>query len=378
MGGSDKATTASRTAAASALSTDVRTLNAIVESFGAAVVVVNGLGRATAANLAAESLTGLCTKSPDAQRWFERSDLFEVDGTTPFDRTQNPVALVLSGAAMRHTELCLDTPRLGRRWLSVTASRHPDEGAGAILIFRDISDQIRLRDDLRRSNGELEQFAYVASHDLQEPLRKISGFLELIAQENAGKLGEETDEYIGFAVDGARRMQTLIRELLALSRIRRADIEHRDVDLTALANSVRSDLALQIQEARATVTIEPLPWVRGHDSQLRQLLQNLIANAVKFRGERPPAVRIDAAVRGREWVLGVHDNGIGIPPAQRDRVFQVFTRLHARSAFPGSGIGLAMCRRIAELHGGRIWATSNEDEGSSFWVSMPASIVIGP
>ena len=213
-------------------------------------------------------------------------------------------------------------------------------------------------EDLRRSNAELEQFAYVASHDLQEPLRKVASFCQLIERRYKGQLDERGEQYIEFAVDGAKRMQQLINDLLAFSRVGRTTSGFEDVDLEQVMQQTERQVAASLEEAGAVVTHDPLPHVRGEASLLVQLLQNLLANAVKFRSEEAPRVHI--GVRPSEtdpdfWELSCTDNGIGIDPQYEDKIFVIFQRLHGRDAYGGTGIGLAMCKKIVEHHGGRLW-----------------------
>jgi light-regulated signal transduction histidine kinase (bacteriophytochrome) len=227
--------------------------------------------------------------------------------------------------------------------------------------------------ELQRSNAELEQFAYVASHDLQEPLRKVASFCQLLQQRYGGQLDERADQYIGFAVDGARRMQDLINDLLAFSRVGRVGRPHAPVDCNALLERARADLATAIEESGAEVESGPLPTVEGDASLLRLVFQNLLGNAIKFRGEAAPRVRVDAERDDGQWRFSVGDNGIGIDPEYAERIFVIFQRLHPRSTYEGTGIGLAMCRKIVEYHGGRMWLdTSDGDSGSRFCFTLPA------
>lgn len=227
--------------------------------------------------------------------------------------------------------------------------------------------------ELQRSNRELEHFAYVSSHDLQEPLRTVASFSQLLAARYHGKLDQDADEFIQFIVDGAKRMQTLINDLLFYSRIGTRGKPFEPVDLTHELRGVLSDLDFAIGDSGAVVSHDPLPVVTGDDGQLRQLLQNLVGNALKFRrpGE-PPQVRISAARNGSEWRFDVRDNGIGIDPQYFERVFIIFQRLHGRDDYPGTGIGLAVCKRIVERHGGRIWVDSEPGRGSTFHFTLPA------
>jgi signal transduction histidine kinase len=227
--------------------------------------------------------------------------------------------------------------------------------------------------ELQRSNSDLEQFAYVASHDLQEPLRKVASFCQLLQRRYQGQLDERGDQYIQFAVDGAKRMQALINDLLSFSRVGRRAGEHVVVDTGELFDTAMGNLEPVIAETGARVTHGELPRVRGEASLLTAVLQNLVNNAVKFRGENPPEVRVEAGRDGDEWLFSVTDNGIGIETEYAERIFVIFQRLHAKSAYPGTGIGLAMSRKIIEYHGGRIWLDTEAPEGRTrFYFTLPA------
>ncbi len=227
--------------------------------------------------------------------------------------------------------------------------------------------------ELQRSNAELEQFAYVASHDLQEPLRKVASFCGMLERRYKGQLDERADQYIDFAVDGAKRMQVLINDLLAFSRVGRVGAEERVVELEEVVALARDNLTATIDEAGATVEVaEPLPRVKGDPTLLAALFQNLIGNAVKFRGDEPPRVRVGVQRDGEQWRFSVDDNGIGIAPRYADRIFVIFQRLHPKDEYAGTGIGLAMCRKIVEYHGGSIWLEpAGADGGASFRFTLP-------
>ena len=240
-------------------------------------------------------------------------------------------------------------------------------------IIRDISERKRseqaLREtaaDLARSNADLEQFAYVASHDLQEPLQMVSSFVQLLKRRYEGKLDKDADEFIRFAVDGAERMQTLINDLLDYSRVGTRGKPLGCVDMEEVLKQTLLYLRLKLEEQHASVTHDALPDVLGDESQLVQLFQNLISNGVKFHGDEPPHVHISAAPQDGRWRFAVRDNGIGIDPQYFDRIFTLFQRLHKRGDYPGTGIGLAICKKIVERHGGRIWVESQEGQGSTF------------
>ena len=224
---------------------------------------------------------------------------------------------------------------------------------------------------LRLSNSELEQFAYIASHDLQAPLRAILGYIQLIQSRYKGRLDADADEFFQFITDGAHRMNELIRDLLTYSRTGRSEIVVSEVDCNKAVEIARDNLQVAITESGASVEHEQLPTVPVDEMQLVQLFQNLIGNAIKFHGEAPPVVRIKAEAKPGEWQFSVTDNGIGISAEHSSRIFQVFQRLHTAEQYPGTGIGLAICKKIVERHGGRIWLESEPGKGSTFHFTLP-------
>jgi len=225
--------------------------------------------------------------------------------------------------------------------------------------------------ELQRSNAELEQFAYVASHDLQEPLRKIASFCQALKQRYGDQLDERGEQYIEFAVDGAKRMQVLINDLLAFSRVGRGERDWGSVALEDVVRAAQAALATPLEHSGGQVLHEPLPTIRGDRGQLVSLFQNLISNALKFRSAEPPLVRIAAHREGDIWELSCTDNGIGVQPEYAERIFLIFQRLHSRETYDGSGIGLALCRKIVEYHGGRIWLDSEFSGGARFRFTLP-------
>jgi len=242
---------------------------------------------------------------------------------------------------------------------------------GIRCTIQDITERKKAEEELARSNKELEQMAYVASHDLQEPLRMVTSYVQLLARRYKGKLDGDADEFIGFAVDGAARMQQLINDLLTYSRVGTRGRKFEPTDCEIILGQALENLQIAIEEKRAIVTHDPLPTILADNVQLGQLFQNLIGNAIKFQGPELPHVHVSASRNENGWVFSVRDNGIGIAPEYAERIFVIFQRLHTREKYPGTGIGLAVCKKIVERHGGRIWVESQPGKGATFYFTVP-------
>jgi PAS domain S-box-containing protein len=247
-----------------------------------------------------------------------------------------------------------------------------------VAIFDDITDrknaEARLaeaHEELKRSNAELEQFAYVASHDLQEPLRMVASYTQLLSRRYESKLDKDTREFMAYIVDGATRMKQLIEDLLAYSRVGTKGAHFAAVSADAALRRALFSLRAAIEEAGAVVTHDPMPMLPADEVQLGQLLQNLMGNALKFRSNSVPRIHIGVRELPQDWQFEVRDNGIGIEPQYFERIFMVFQRLHNKGEYPGTGIGLAICKKVVERHGGRVWVESRPGEGSSFYFTLP-------
>ncbi|QLK24811.1 PAS domain-containing protein [Natrinema zhouii] len=248
-----------------------------------------------------------------------------------------------------------------------------DEIFAGMVVVQDVTERREYQRKLEESNERLEQFAYAASHDLQEPLRMVTSYLTLLENRYGDAFDEDGEEFLAYAVDGAERMREMIDGLLEYSRVETQGAPLEPTDLNAVFENVREDLQIQIEENDAEITVDDLPRVEGDASQLRQVLQNLLSNAITYSGDEPARVHVGADRRDDEWVISVRDEGIGIDPADQDRVFTIFDRLHSREEYEGTGIGLALSERIVERHGGEIWVDSEPGEGATFSLTLPAA-----
>jgi PAS domain S-box-containing protein len=291
-----------------------------------------------------------------------------------------PMSRALRGEA---SSLVADMQRYDGKRVTMTIAASPlvdprDTLSGAIMVSQDITEMRDLQEALSkhaaaltRSNAELQQFAYVASHDLQEPLRMVTSYIGLLNKKYGNELNAQAKEYMAYAVDGADRMRSLINDLLQYSRIETQGKPFSAVDLERVVKEVIDTLHVAIAENKALVTVEPLPMIWGDATQLSQVFQNLISNAIKFRGPEAPRIVIGSRETAEEWTMWVSDNGIGIEPKYHDRLFQMFQRLHTRAEYEGTGIGLAIAKKIVERHGGRIWLVSDGRNGATFYIAIP-------
>ncbi|RQH01471.1 ATP-binding protein [Natrarchaeobius oligotrophus] len=295
---------------------------------------------------------------------------------------ENAIEEALESGTPFDVETRFPRPKGDVGWLRIQGDPEVENGEVVTLrgALQDVTERKareqrleELIDRLEASNERLEQFAYAASHDLQEPLRMVSSYLQLLESRYDDVLDDDGEEFLAFAVDGADRMREMIDGLLEYSRVDSRGDPLEPVDLNRVFEEVVADLQVRIGETDTEIVVDELPRVEGDANQLRQLVQNLLDNAITYSGDDPPRIRVEADRRGRKWTISVHDEGIGIDPDDQDRIFEVFQRLHSRGEYSGTGIGLALCQRIVERHGGRMWVDSELGAGSTFSFTLPAA-----
>ncbi|MDZ8136161.1 MAG: ATP-binding protein [Nostoc sp. DedQUE04] len=281
-----------------------------------------------------------------------------------------PKALTLPSPAQ--LEIANQTLEQLNQALEIRVAQRTEELTKTIRqLQNEVEQRQQTENELQRSNQELEQFAYVASHDLQEPLRVIVSYTELLAEKYQKQLDEKANKYITYIVNAATRMQALIEDLLSYSRVGRCDFRLVSTDCDRIVDQVIQTLHVAIAESHATITRDRLPTIEADKEQFSRLLQNLISNAIKYRQEQPPQIHISATQKDNKWLFAVHDNGIGIEAQYAQRIFIIFQRLHTRRQYSGTGLGLAICKKIVERHHGNIWMESEVGKGSVFWFTIP-------
>ena len=351
-------------------------LRALIDVLPVAVFVGEADGEIVEWNEAAEEIWGGEVAESESVAEYDRYEAWWADTGDPVEPEEWPLARALEGEEVTDP----DEIRIkGFDGECRTVLNHgmpvrdaDGEVTRAVVTLVDITERKEYQRRLEESNERLEQFAYAASHDLQEPLRMVSSYLRMIENRYADDLDEDGREFLEFAVDGADRMRAMVRGLLNYSRVETKGDPLEAVDLEDVLEDVIEDLQVRIEETRAEITADDLPRVRGDESQLRQVLQNLLENAIEYHDEGPTRVHVGAERDGDEWVISVADEGIGIDPDDRERIFEVFERLHTAEEHEGVGIGLALCQRIVERHGGDIWVESEPGEGATFSFTLPA------
>lgn len=355
-------------------------LESVLSSLSLGIIAVDRSGQVIFSNQAATDLIGIADTTVDLVDWMEHYGIYLDNGMTPCPANLSPLARAMAGEKSNNFEVFVQN-RLGctravwcsmdfRPWLD-----GHDEIIGAVLLIQDITQRKKLADEVIRSNLALQQFATVAAHDLQEPLRSIAGFADILAQYQTGRLDDKSARCITKIKDGIVRMQTLINDLLTFSRIQTKPQTVHKTDCNNIVASSLKSLNASIKGAHAQIDVDKLPTVMADASQMSQLFQNIIGNSIKFcQVDRSPIVHISAERQGAFWLFSVEDNGIGIAPEFKERIFGVFQRLHNKSAYSGTGIGLAICQMIVDRHGGRIWVEPKPDIGCIFYFTLPAMI----
>jgi signal transduction histidine kinase len=357
------------------LETDI--FRAVLESISDGVVVADPDGHFLHFNAAAANILGIGAADVPVEQWSERFGCFLPDTTTPYPPRDLPLARAIRGEVVHEGLVFIrHAARPQGVWVSINASPlRDDEGQliGGTAVFRDVTARRRLdealqqtADELARSNQDLQQFAYVVSHDLQQPLRKVSRFCQLLEQHHKDKLDGQAQGFLRCAIEGAGRMERMIQDLLAYARVDRGRPRAVAVDLRSLFWKALSDLPAVPDVA---ISVEPLPTLRVDATQIERLAANLLGNALKFHGAH---IRVWAKQQGDHWLFAVQDDGIGIEPEALQRVFGLFERAAPAATHPGTGLGLAICRRIVENHDGRIWAESQLGCGTSVFFTLPA------
>ena len=359
-------------------------LKAMLDSISDSVVACDKRGVLAIFNPASEKMFG--TQEPlDSKHWAQHYNLYYADGETYLKPEDIPLTRAFAGETFTDAELVTIPPNAAPIKLLANGCPilDPDGNKlGAVVTVRDVTKKKEadrqlqeINAELLQSNQELEQFAYVASHDLREPLRMVISFTQLLSQKYEQQLDEEADTIIGFAVNGAKRMEVLIEDLLSYSRLGKQNKTFRLVNCNLVVEKALANLKVSIEEKSAVIKVKPLPQVVGDEVQLVQLFQNLINNALIYQSEISPRVEISAVSQQQGWSFSVKDNGIGISSENSKRIFEVFQRLHPKDRYSGTGIGLAICKKIVERHGGQIWVESELGGGSTFRFTLNSKII---
>ncbi len=366
-----------------AIQTSEEKYRTLYETMTQGVIHQDSKGRIISINPAAEEIMGLNSSSMNGETFNYHNKAIHEDGSD-FPSENHPSIIALkTGKVVRNVVMGIfNSQKENYNWININATPLFKPGDNkpfqVYITFEDITETMKAHkllndtlDELKRSNTELEQFAYVASHDLQEPLRMVSSFTQLLERKYKDSLDAEGLEYINFAVDGAQRMQLLINDLLAYSRVHTKGEKFEDVQLDKVFDDVLFNMEIPIEENNAIITTESLPVISADYSQMVQVFQNLISNAIKYRGQETPQIHVSSQKQDYHWQFSVKDNGIGINPDYYEQVFQIFRRLHTRDEYEGTGIGLAITKRIIERHDGNIWLESKPGEGSIFYFTIP-------
>jgi light-regulated signal transduction histidine kinase (bacteriophytochrome) len=360
-------------------SPDLHSVESIFEHIKLGILALDKSGATLFCNPAALNMIGIEEETVPLEIWTEHYGFYSPDGVNLYSEADSPLSKAILGEETNNLEVLIQN-RLGSGrslWCTIDVKpkrRTGGDVTGVLLVIQDTSERKKLSDEAARSNLALQQFATVAAHDLQEPLRSISGFTDMLAQYQAEQLDEKSIRCMTKIKGGVVRMQTLINDLLAYSRIQTKPRVLRPTDCNEILATCIKSLNASVTEHAATIKVDFLPTIVADASQITQLFQNLVGNALKFCvTDRPPIVRIGAKRQGATWLFSVEDNGIGIEPEFAERIFRIFQRLHTKAGYSGTGIGLAICQTIVNRHGGRIWVESKPGMGSTFYFTIPDS-----
>lgn len=350
-------------------------LNNILSRVGIGIVVTDKSGRVMRFNGAATNLLGIAEEKTAPEDWPEVYGLYLEDGITLCPKEQSPLLRAVNGEEAENIIMCIRRSGAATsRWCNLSLGplrKENGEYEGAVLIVQDITDRKLLADTERSSNEAIQQFAWVAAHDLQEPLRSVTGFLDLLSMHLENQLDQKAQHYIARTHHAVKRMRTLIADLLTYSRLQTKEPVLRTVDCNKILKECVETLDAAIRDRNARITCNQLPTLKGDAARLTQLFQNLVGNALKFSdNDRPPEVTIAAERQLAQWRFSVKDNGIGLDMQYADRVFVAFQRLTSNQSTEGTGIGLAICRKIVEQHGGKIWIESAPGTGSTVFFTI--------
>jgi len=353
----------------------------MLDSLSDAVVAMDSQGKVLIVNRSAQRIIGNQDLLGPINNWSHTYGFYLPDTVTLYPPEDYPLVRAMRGEVVNNAEMFVRNHSLPNGvWLSINGCPVHVDGIGTVglVVCRDISDckqavqkQLTLSQELKRSNAELQQFAIIASHDLKEPLRGVVECLNLIEEIYKDKLDHKAYKLIEHAIDGAEHMDALISDLLLFSNITSEKQNMQHTDLSVILKSVLKNLRVSINESKVKITHDPLPIIIGDKTKLAQLFQNLISNAIKFRSDKVPEIHIGVQPQKNDWLFSVHDNGIGLQQEHVERIFLPFKRLHGKNKYPGTGIGLTICKKIVEYHHGSIWVESNPETGAIFYFTLP-------
>lgn len=350
-------------------------LRSILDTLPVGIIVMDEEGTVVDTNQISE---GMWKDSayPEVGNPFSEHRVYRTESDEELRPEDWPLERALKGERVDREEVDIENPDGSITTMMISSAPIEFEKGirgGAVGAFMDITRMKDMERKLERSNNDLQQFASIASHDLREPLRMVMNYLELIDKRYSDKLDDQGREFMGFALDGAKRMESMIDDILLLSQVESSFALETPVDLHEVLANATQNLSLAIKDTGTVITTDPLPTIMAERSRMLQLIQNLLFNAIRFRSEEPPRIHIFTGKQGGRWLLGVSDNGIGIGPADHERIFQLFKKASNTKEYPGTGIGLALCKKIVEHYGGNIWVESEIGKGSTFFITLPST-----